>query len=59
VTGTADDPIAALEGAMGYRFQDPALRDEALTHPSFAAEHGMAPNYERLEFLGDAVLQMP
>jgi ribonuclease-3 len=58
VTGTADDPIAALEEAMGYRFQDPAMRDEALTHPSFAAEHAMAPNYERLEFLGDAVLQM-
>ena len=58
MTGTADDPIAAVEEAMGYRFQDPAMRDEALTHPSFAAEHGMAPNYERLEFLGDAVLQM-
>ncbi|MFB3099754.1 MAG: ribonuclease III [Acidimicrobiia bacterium] len=58
MTGTADDPIAALEEAMGYRFQDPAMRDEALTHPSFAAEHAMAPNYERLEFLGDAVLQM-
>lgn len=34
------------------------MRDEALTHPSFAAEHAMASHYERLEFLGDAVLQM-
>ncbi|GMQ85503.1 MAG: ribonuclease III [Acidimicrobiia bacterium] len=58
MTDTSDDPIAALEEAMGYRFESPAIRDEALTHPSFAAEHGMAPHYERLEFLGDAVLQL-
>jgi ribonuclease-3 len=36
---------------LGYRFGDPALLDAALTHRS--AGKG---NYERLEFLGDAVL---
>lgn len=35
----------------GYRFRDPALRRQALTHRS----HGQ-PNNERLEFVGDAVL---
>ncbi len=39
------------EARLGYRFRDPALLDAALTHRS--AGKG---NYERLEFLGDAVL---
>jgi ribonuclease-3 len=30
----------------------------ALTHRSYAAEHGLNLSYERLEFLGDAVLQL-
>lgn len=39
-----------------YRFRDPQLLAIALTHPSYAAEHGDIPTYDRLEFLGDAVL---
>ncbi len=39
------------EARLGYRFGDPALLDAALTHRSA----GRA-NYERLEFLGDSVL---
>jgi ribonuclease-3 len=39
------------EARLGYAFRDPALLDAALTHRS-ASKH----NYERLEFLGDAVL---
>lgn len=35
---------------------DPALLAQALTHRSWAFEHGGAPHNERLEFLGDAVL---
>lgn len=35
----------------------PELLVEALTHRSFSHEHAGAPNYERLEFLGDAVLE--
>lgn len=39
-------------------FHDPALLERALTHSSYANEHGTDPlaNNERLEFLGDAVL---
>ena len=35
---------------------DPALLELALTHRSYAYEHGGIPTNERLEFLGDAVL---
>jgi ribonuclease-3 len=40
-----------LERRLGYRFKDPALLSQALTHRSFGSPH-----YERLEFLGDSVL---
>ena len=42
---------------IGYRFRNPALLENALTHSSYANEghHGMESN-ERLEFLGDSVL---
>ena len=40
---------------LGHDFRDPALLDEALTHPS-AASRGQRDHYERLEFLGDRVL---
>lgn len=55
--GGADD-IAAVESAVGYRFRDRATVVEALTHSSFAAENDGAVSYERLEFLGDAVLEL-
>lgn len=41
----------ALERRIGHRFKDPALLAQALTHRAYGA-----PNYERLEFLGDSVL---
>ena len=44
------------EELLGYRFSDERLLAEALTHPSYAAEHSGAASYDRLEFLGDAVL---
>ena len=55
---TGPDSIAALEQALGYRFDNEQLRDEALTHSSYTAEHSGAADYDRLEFLGDAVLQL-
>src|SRR5690606_18817928 len=47
-------PREALQERLGHRFADPALLEQALTHAS-ASEPGR-PSYERLEFLGDAVL---
>ncbi len=46
----------ALQQAIGHHFSDPVLLATALTHASWANEHGGDDN-ERLEFLGDAVLQ--
>jgi len=45
-----------LREALGGPVIDEALLDRALTHRSFAYEHGGLPTNERLEFLGDAVL---
>jgi ribonuclease-3 len=45
-----------LEKRIGHRFKKVELLELALTHRSFANESGDAENYERLEFLGDAVL---
>ncbi len=48
-----------LQARLGYTFRDPGLLQLALTHPSVAHEQG-APlqTNQRLEFLGDAVLQL-
>jgi ribonuclease-3 len=46
----------SLEEAIGYRFRDPALLKQALSHKSFASESGTVVYNERLEFLGDSVL---
>jgi ribonuclease-3 len=44
----------------GYRFTDPALLENALTHSSYLHEHPEenARDFERLEFLGDAVVDL-
>jgi ribonuclease-3 len=50
--------LAQLEEIIGYRFRRKELLVEALTHPSFTAENqSQTPHNQRLEFLGDAVLQ--
>lgn len=48
-----DGLLDALQNRLGYRFADGALLVRALTHRSFGADHN-----ERLEFLGDAVLNL-
>lgn len=42
---------------IGYRFQNSSLLETALTHPSYGGDHHV-PHYQRLEFLGDAVLEL-
>ncbi|KAJ3087920.1 hypothetical protein HK102_009973 [Quaeritorhiza haematococci] len=48
--------LGRLEERIGYKFKDRRLAVEALTHPSVAALDAHARCYQRLEFLGDAVL---
>ena len=47
-----------LETRLGYHFSDPDLLTQALTHSSYANEHRDRGHNERLEFLGDAVLEL-
>ena len=49
-----------LEQRIGYQFHDISLLKQALTHSSFTNEQKInkTGNYERLEFLGDAVLEL-
>jgi len=51
------DHIAVVQEAIGYIFEDVALLTTALTHSSYASENEVE-SYERLEFLGDAVLEL-
>lgn len=48
--------IQAVQEKLGYHFQEPRLLELALTHRSVA--HEPQSNNERLELLGDAVLQL-
>jgi ribonuclease-3 len=49
--GEAPEGLADLERRLGHAFANPALASQALTHRSFGTPHN-----ERLEFLGDALL---
>ena len=55
-----EEDILKFEQLIGYTFRDKALIMQALTHSSFVNEQKInkRPDYERLEFLGDAVLEM-
>lgn len=51
--------LSELQTRLNYRFRNEALLRLALTHPSVAHERGPGtPHNQRLEFLGDAVLQL-
>ncbi|MCI6629328.1 MAG: ribonuclease III [Lachnospiraceae bacterium] len=52
--------IELLEQRIGYVFRDKELLQQALTHSSYANEQKInkRQDYERLEFLGDAVLEL-
>jgi ribonuclease-3 len=52
-----DRGLADFEERIGYRFRDPALLEQALTHISaLTGMRNRAGSYQRLEFLGDHVL---
>lgn len=53
-------PLDELVEKIGYQYKDKTLLEQALTHSSFANEQKInkSKNYERLEFLGDAVLEL-
>ncbi len=58
---TNPDLAAAADrvgAALGHSFQNLGLLQRALIHRSYAAEEAIDESYERLEFLGDAVLQL-
>ena len=52
--------LREIQETIGYEFKDRALLKQALTHSSYANEHKMDHSHcnERLEFLGDAVLEL-
>lgn len=54
------EEIAALENTIGIQFENKDLLKEALTHRSYLNENPRwpLPHNERLEFLGDAVLEL-
>ena len=54
-----DKQIKRIETDIGYTFHDPGLLITALTHSSYVLGDGKNQDYnERLEFLGDAVLEL-
>ena len=55
-TGSTTLNYPALREALGDPTLDAELLERALTHRSYAYEHGGLPTNERLEFLGDSVL---
>ncbi len=60
IPGTvAAEPTGPLEFALGYTFRNRELLELALAHPSVTHDLGNGtPHNQRLEFLGDAVLQL-
>ncbi|MFT4189996.1 MAG: ribonuclease III [Comamonas sp.] len=52
-TSTLSPALAGLQQRLQHAFAQPRLLEQALTHRSFSAQH-----YERLEFLGDSVLNL-
>ncbi|GAB7079821.1 ribonuclease III [Megalodesulfovibrio paquesii] len=56
---TRDELLVTFQNRIHYTFCEVKLLDQALTHSSWANEHGgKEPHNERLEFLGDAALEL-
>ena len=52
------EDIEKFKYQIDYDFSNKALLKEALTHRSFAVENNLLYDNQRMEFLGDAVLQI-
>ncbi len=54
------EELGILQSRLGYRYKEASLLNTALTHSSYANERNLSIEHynERLEFLGDAVLEM-
>lgn len=55
-----NEDLSLLESRLGITFSNPQLLEQAFTHASYVNEHRLPPgsDNERLEFLGDAVLEL-
>jgi len=54
-----NNALGQLQARLAYTFRDPARLERAVTHPSWLQDHpGAGESNQRLEFLGDAVLQL-
>ncbi|PHH69497.1 hypothetical protein CDD80_6695 [Ophiocordyceps camponoti-rufipedis] len=56
-TAAQRQAVEPIQAVTGYRFRQPILLRSAFKHPSYPYEESV-PNYQRLEFLGDALLDM-
>jgi endoribonuclease Dicer len=56
--GFETDLARRVEEKLGYHFKYPRLLRSAFTHPSFPSAWAKVPCYQRLEFLGDSLLDM-
>ena len=50
--------LGRFQERIGHHFRDKALLEQSLNHPSIQQEQSGAEHNQRLEFLGDAVLQL-
>jgi ribonuclease-3 len=57
LTPSIEQRVSAVEAIVGHSFTEPSLIRQALTHPS-AVEADPRHSYERLEFLGDAIVDL-
>ncbi|KAI1505214.1 RNase3 domain-containing protein [Biscogniauxia marginata] len=57
-TAVQHELVRQIEEKLGYKFNFPRLLRSAFMHPSYGTIYERIPNYQRLEFLGDALLDM-
>ncbi|KAM5473717.1 Dicer-like protein 1 [Microsporum ferrugineum] len=57
-TASEADVANQIEEKLGYRFKYPKLLRSAFMHPSYPSQWANVPCYQRLEFLGDSLLDM-